>query len=560
MKHRTKTATLLLSACLSVPAISQSFYSQVELLPSPSAYPTDPFAHLGHACELDGQDLFVTSKSTTWSSNRDGIVFHFRRVGSAWTFVSDYKSPLSGAQNEFGTAIDVHDGLMVSTAPGWRHPGNVLSGAAFLIEESAGTWTLNSLPITAPNPSGSDNFGSSVATNGTWIAVGADLDDAQGNNAGAVHLYQQAVPKPIYHSTLYSPTPLAGSLFGSRMCMEGSRLAISSPQQNSGVVEIFELNGTWQHAHTITPQVGNGLDAFGASLDLDGDRIAIGAPGAGNGGAFEVYSFASQVPAWFIESRANGLPQTWTAKFGYSIALDGNRLVVGATETTISNSRHGAAYVFERHGGGTWTMGKRLVPAGVVHGDLAGEAVGLKDGTLVVTSLREVLWSGHSGSVAIFEESDGAFREFGPGDGSAGACPCGNESLPTRQQGCSNSGGLGAQLCAQGGVSVAADDLRLHAFNLIPGNPVILFSGVDEFLAPIPMGDGLRFTGTQIVRLGIRVPSPAGKATWGTGLAAAYGWQSGQAIHVQAWYRDTVGTPCGSGFNLSGGIAVNLQP
>ena len=560
MNRRTLCASCFLSASLPMLAPAQDVYSQVEVLPSPAATPDYAFGQLGHGCELDGDDLFLSSRFTTWSFNRDGILFHFRRVGSEWTFVSSIKSPISGGENEFGTAMDRQGDLLVATAPGWKHPGNLTNGAAFVIEPRSGTWMLNTIPLTAPVPSGSDNFGGSVATNGTWIAVGADLDDALGTNAGAVHLYLEGAPSPTYHSTLYSPTPLAGSRFGFRICMEGQRMAISSTEQNSGVVEIFEFNGTWQHTHTITPQQGNGTDKFGSSLDLDGSRIAIGAPGANGGGAFEVYSFVSEVPAWFIESRAHGIPQTWTAKFGHAVNLDGDHLVVGAPETTISGVRCGAGYVFERGTSGTWTMAKRLIPSGVKHDDRAGEAVAVQGETIVVTSLREGLWSGHSGAAALFEGRDVAMRAFGPGDGSQGICPCANESVPTREQGCVNGSSLGAQLGPQGSDSVTSDDLRLHTFNLIPGNAVILFDGSEEFVSPILMGDGLRFAASQITRLGIRVPTAAGKATWGPGLAGNFAWTSGRTLHLQAWYRDTVGTPCGSGFNLSGGIAVDLQP
>lgn len=559
ISHRN-LASFVLLACSPCLAIAQDNYSQVEVLPSPSAYPPSAFVSLGEDIALSGDDLFLSSPNTFWGSNRDGIIFQFRRNGLEWGLVREFKSPLSGPSTEFGTAIDRHGSLLVATAPGFKHSGNQTNGAFFVIEDSGGNWTLNTIPVTAPVLSGSDEFGGSVATNGQWIVVGADLDDARANNAGAIHFYQPGVPAPTYHSTLYSPTPLDGSRFGFSLSMSGNRLAVGSPLQGAGAVEIFEFNGTWQHTHTITPQSSNGVDMFGHAVDLDGNRIAIGSPGSSQGGAVELYQFEPQVPAWFIESRVHGLPQTWTAKFGYSVDLSGDRVIVGAPETTVQNVRMGAGYVFERSGAGSWSLGKRLIPSGARQDDRAGHSVSITDDSIAVCSLHEDLWTGHSGSTALFEERSDSFDVFGSGDGSVGPCPCSNESVATREQGCRNSSALGAHLATQGSDSVSSDDLRFHAFNLTPGNPVILFSGTEGFLAPIPMGDGLRFAGTRVVRLGVKVPSPAGKATWGPGLAGAYGWNSNETLYLQSWYRDTVGTPCGAGFNLSGGVSVDLQP
>ncbi len=132
--------------------------------------------------------------------------------------------------------------------------------------------------------------------------------------------------------------------------------------------------------------------------------------------------------------------------------------------------------------------------------------------------------------------------------------PCSNAD-PTA--GCANSSGAGARLSARGSTQVTADDLVLLASGLLPGQPALLFAGANQ-LTGAPFGDGLRCAGGSVVRLGVKTPSPAGAATWGPGLGASGAWVPGQARYLQVWYRDPQAGPCGTGFNLSNGLAAHF--
>ena len=38
------------------------------------------------------------------------------------------------------------------------------------------------------------------------------------------------------------------------------------------------------------------------------------------------------------------------------------------------------------------------------------------------------------------------------------------------------------------------------------------------------------------------------------------GWSSGDTRYFQVWYRDPIGGPCGSGFNLTSGVEATFAP
>lgn len=147
------------------------------------------------------------------------------------------------------------------------------------------------------------------------------------------------------------------------------------------------------------------------------------------------------------------------------------------------------------------------------------------------------------------------------GDGSSTTCPCANNA--TAEEGCANSQGNGAVLNGVGSPDALADNLNFDAWGLTPSQPVLLFSADNEVTSAQPaflFGDGFRCAGGNLKRLGVRTSSATGEAHWGPGLLAAGGWGPGDTRRFQAWYRDPVGSPCGSAFNLSNGVEVNFLP
>jgi len=143
----------------------------------------------------------------------------------------------------------------------------------------------------------------------------------------------------------------------------------------------------------------------------------------------------------------------------------------------------------------------------------------------------------------------------GFGDGSMGPCPCLNNST-VAGRGCQHSesvavyGGAGALLFATGSNRLANDaignsqSLTLRALEMRrPPTVCVFWQGTAALAVPVIAGDGLRFLGGALRRIGIK-PGCNGKSSYGAGLldvpVSVSGLlpAAGGTRHYQVAYRD----------------------
>ena len=127
-------------------------------------------------------------------------------------------------------------------------------------------------------------------------------------------------------------------------------------------------------------------DAFGQSVAISDDTVVVGAryedgPGGSNTGA--AYVFVRDGDDWVEEAilrASNAAPED---SFGYSVAISGDTIVVGAIGRDDVASGAGGAYVFVRNSG-TWTEQAFLTRSVAGANDFFGWSVGVSGDTVVV--------------------------------------------------------------------------------------------------------------------------------------------------------------------------------
>lgn len=177
-----------------------------------------------------------------------------------------------------------------------------------------------------------DGLGRAVAFDGSWAALGASL-------ARRVTMYSKVDVNWTEEVDL-APAA-AGGGFGSALALDGDFLAVGAPFDDvdgadAGAVTLFEFDGSnWLEGPTLrptTPVVGR---RFGTSLALDGDRLVVGAPGdtiKGVGGA--AYLFENQNGLWTEVEELTASTGS-IGGFGAAVAVDGDELLVGSPEASL---------------------------------------------------------------------------------------------------------------------------------------------------------------------------------------------------------------------------------
>jgi Tol biopolymer transport system component len=155
---------------------------------------------------------------------------------------------------------------------------------------------------------------------------------------------------------------------------------------------------------------------------------------------------------------------------------------------------------------------------------------------------------------------------FCSGDGSAGACPCGNNGATGR--GCQNSASTGgALLAAAGSSSLPNDTLVLTSSGELPAALSIFLQGTNS-IAPLVFGDGLRCTGGTLLRLyvhdasggAVSAPQPGDASISARSAALGNVIGAGTTRYYQTYYRDPLlgfcASPPGNTWNVSSGLSI----
>ena len=164
-----------------------------------------------------------------------------------------------------------------------------------------------------------------------------------------------------------------------------------------GWAYVFERDagglGTWGEVIILAASDGQLDDRFGNAVAVSGDTIVVGAyqadPMGGTSGAAYVFERDQGGPgAWGETAKLLPYDGEPNDNFGYSVAIDGDTIVIGARNegTSSPNVRAGAAYVFVRNIGGplNWVQSAKFKAASPVHNEKFGAAVAVAGDTVVV--------------------------------------------------------------------------------------------------------------------------------------------------------------------------------
>src|SRR6056300_1483506 len=243
----------------------------------------------------------------------------------------------AAAGDEFGYSVAVGNGRIVVGA----RQNNTSQGSAYIFDLDG-----NQLAeITVSDGATNDWFGYSVAVGCGRIVIGAYRDDDNGSLSGSAYIFDL---DGTQLTKITASDGAADDRFGTSVAVGNGIIVVGASEDNdngtnSGSAYIYDLDGT--QLTKITASDGAAYDRFGQSVAVGCGRIVVGAYadddlGSDSGSAY-IFDLDGTQLAKITASDGAANDQ-----FGWSVAVDSGRIVVGTPDDADNGSSSGSAYIY----------------------------------------------------------------------------------------------------------------------------------------------------------------------------------------------------------------------
>ena len=437
------------------------------------------------------------------------LVWFLERERSGWRTTES--ATLGDFQGMVPCAVAIDGDRAIAGGPEATQGTHWYAGRAWTFERAGGQWIPTEL--VSPSIGQAHFFGTSVAIRSDVAVVGAPHRGPQGDGDGLAraHVFE-------FDGTSWSEVALLSN-YGSAIAVDEDTIVLGDARAYPGQVHVYErIAGTWTSTAELTvPTLPEG-PYFGSSVALEGDRLVVGAAIAVEEPGI-VKVFERQSGVWQEVQSVFPLYRHDHDQFGTAVALDGATLLVGAPGSWDVDS--GRVYRFEHDG-------TRFVERGAI-------GPSYQFGTSVSVH-GEDAFLGDLYYAYLYRLGFEHVQAF---------CP----TTP-------NSTGAHGALVAEGCDSVSGEEVWLVATGLPPSVTARCFFGGSS--AQAPYGDGFRCVGNPLFRLPVGETNGAGAFATGIEFDEIPGSNlaAGRTWYFQALHRDHVG----AGMNLTNALSVILTP
>lgn len=328
-----------------------------------------------------------------------------------WSDSSIPTAILTASDNVTGDQFGTEVALFSDTAVvGARYAGN--TGAAYIFKKPAtGGWATatETARLTASDADTSDSFGHDVAIGPDDVLVGARYDDYTDSspsfNSGAVFIYK--TPDDDWADSTEDQKLVASGFgginaFGGSVSIDGDRALIGVPFDDTdnsaqGSAFIFDReNNVWTLQARLVASDGGGGDRLGQAVSLSGDKALIGATGQ-----MAAYVFTLSGSEWIQTAKLQTSDPAVTFVFGKAVALLGDTAAIGA-----ESDNPGMVYIFTNSGSAWSEQAKLTASDGDGLYNQFGESISLTEDTVLVGAPNSVRdGAGVVGAAYIFVKS-----------------------------------------------------------------------------------------------------------------------------------------------------------
>jgi len=334
--------------------------------------------NFGNAVDVDGNTAVIGAQ---WDDDAgvgsgSAYVFHLDTMGGTELFKLTATDAAAG--DYFGNAVAVSGNVAIVGAYGDDDAGSG-SGSAYLFDVTTGTELFK---LTASDAFAGDAFGFSVAISGNRAIVGSYYDDDAGLSSGSAYIFDVTTGTELYKLTASDAT--AGAKFGTSVAIDGNFAAVGAPMEGAwleGKAYLYCVGPGVEMGILQASDIAN-FAFFGSDVAIDGDTLVVGSEGSKNGGAS--YTGSAYVYDVLTQTELTKLAASDQAGydwFGRTVDIDGDLIVVGAPDNDDGGSKSGSAYFFDST---TYAELDKLTASDAAADDRFGNKVGISGGNTIV--------------------------------------------------------------------------------------------------------------------------------------------------------------------------------
>jgi len=390
-----------------IPVASEFSGSLQATLNNPAPAAGDLF---GRSVAISGDYAIVGAHYDDTGAGDTGSAYIYVRSGTIWSLQSTLNNPTPATNDYFGHSVAISGDYAIVGAYA-DDTGASDAGSAYIYLRSGTTWSLQST-LNNPTPVGSDHFGYSVAVSGDYVIVGAFADDTGAGDTGSAYIYARSGTTWSLQATLNNPTPATSDFFGYSVAISGDYAIVGAHLDDTGAGDagsayIYVRSGTtWSLQSTLNNPTPAASDYFGISVAISGDYAIVGAywddTGAGDAGS--AYIYVRSGTTWSLQSTLNNPTPASSDQFGTSVAISGDYAIVGAHNDDTGDSDAGSAYIYVRSGT-TWSLQSTLNNPTPSTSDLFGYSVAISGDYVIVGAYSDDTGADNVGSAYIYGSS-----------------------------------------------------------------------------------------------------------------------------------------------------------
>ena len=297
--------------------------------------------------------------------------------------------------------------------------GTIVATSSAITLNDPAVWSQEALLLPA-NADPLDKIGERVAISGDTVILGAPLDDDTATDSGAAYIYTRSGSTWTLEQKLKASDAQADDGTNTTaFAISGDTAVIGLQDEattalSAGSIYVFTRSGTtWTEQQKIQASDAAENDRFGVSVGIDGDTIVVGAhyEDDTDSNAGSIYVFTRSGTTWTQQQKIQPSDIAAADEFGTAVAISGDTVIAGSIWDDDTNSGSGSAYIFTRSGT-TWTQQQKLTASVSEAVARFGTAVAIDgDTALVGTPFENISGLSDAGAVYVFTRSGTTWTE-----------------------------------------------------------------------------------------------------------------------------------------------------